>query len=384
MGETRETAYIPKNIRQVGAPDFAKKIYVEDYVITYINGIFDGSDETEKVLLLFGGEALSGPCHYIYVRGAFEVETKDGEGKYFSAEDFKTAMEEAKGYFKDLPLIGWALIRQGQPMTLEEKMRTTWEAYMSRIPLFFLGDLLEKEEIFYWKYDGNVKAQPGYFIFYEKNRAMQEYMVSKREKTKWQPEPEETNRVVEGFRNRLEETQKTYEKNRANTMSVAVSVFLVVVVLAIGLTLLNHYEKMDAIQASVESLLTTLSERELEESKSASTQKVETTTAPPETTAAPETTTVAETTVPPVTTTTSTTTVPETTTASQNTTEAQEAAVQPEATVTPRTHTIVRGETLLSISLDIYGNANMMDEICQMNDISNPDSIYEGQEILLP
>lgn len=377
MGETRETAYIPKNIRQVGAPDFAKKIYVEDYVITYINGIFTGSDEQEKVLLLFGGEALSGPCHYIYVRGAFEVKTSETEEKYFTAEDLKKAMEEAKKYFKDLPLIGWALIRQGQPMTFEEKMQTTWEAYMSRIPLFFLGDLLEKEEIFYWKYDGNVKAQPGYFIFYEKNRAMQEYMIEVREKVKWQPEPQETNRVVEDFRSRLEENQKNYEKTKSNVLSVAVSIFLMVVVLAIGMTLLNHYEKMDEIQASVESLLSTLSERELKESQNVASKNIEVT----ETT---ESVSVSETTTVRQITTSTQQVTEQTTTAAQAATQAREAAVQPEVTVTPRTHTIEKGETLLSISLSIYGNANMMDDICKLNNISNPNSIYEGQEIQLP
>lgn len=377
MGENRESAYIPKNIRQVGAPDFSKKIYVEDYVITYINGIFDESEEREKVLLLFGGEALSGPCHYIYVRGAFEVETEQTQEKYFSSEDFAKTMEEAKKYFQNLPLIGWALIRKGQPMTFEEKMQTTWEAYMSRIPLFFLGDLMEKEEIFYWKYDGNVKAQPGYYIFYEKNRAMQEYMIARREKAKWRAEPVENNRVVESIRNRLEETQKGYEKNKTNTMSIAVSVFLMVVVLAIGMTLLNNYEKMDAIQSSVDALLSTLSERELEENQNSISVNA------PEPSEKlmeeeKETETQAQTTVQE--------TLPETVPGniSETMPSETETAVVPEATVTPRVHKVQKGETLLSISLEFYGNANMMTAICDLNQITNPDSIREGQELQLP
>ncbi len=373
MSEQRETAYIPKNIRQVGAPDFTKKIYVEDYVITYINGIFEGSEEQEKVLLLFGGEAMSGPCHYVYIRGAYEVEKRAENEAYLTGENLKSAMENAKEHFNSLPLVGWALIRQGQPMTLEEKMERTWEAYMSRIPLFFLGDLLEKEELFYWKYDGKVKAQPGYYIFYEKNKAMQEYLISKREKVRWQPEPVETNRVVEGCRTRIEETQKNNEKFRTNTLAAMVSVFLMIVVLAIGLTMLNHYEKMDAIQASVDSLLSTLSEREME----SATDAVETAVVPPaiaqSTTAAPTTTRQP---VTQPTTTTPTTTRPTTTTT--------RATTEPTATVTPRSYTVKKGETLLSISVSVYGNPNKMNEICQMNRITDPNAIFEGQELLLP
>lgn len=391
MEETRESAYIPKNIRQVGDPDFTRKIYVEDYVITYINGIFEGNDDLEKVLLLFGGEATGGPCHYIYVRGAFEVEAKiiDNE-KYFSGQDFQKAMEGAKKHFKDLPLIGWALIRQGQPMTLEEKMRTTWEAYMSRIPLFFLGDLLEKEEIFYWKYDGSVKSQPGYYIFYEKNRSMQEYLIERKEKTKWKPEPKETDRVIENFRSRLEEKQKTFEKTKTNTLSLGISVFLMVVVLAIGLTLLNNYEKMDAIQTSVESLLEALTVKEQETAKKHSltdpvttkntnTSAQNTTT----TTTTVPTTTEPTTTAPTTTTTTGSTGTPTPPTSASQTTPSQ-ATLQPEVTVTPLTHTVKKGETLLSISLAVYGNANMVDEICEKNHISDPDAILEGQIIQLP
>lgn len=166
----RETAYIPKNVKQIGEPSRERKVYVEDYVITYINRIFMGNRDTEKVLLLFGGEAVEKGCTYIYIRGACQVhpEGEEKAGRYFSGEDFQSAMEEGRKYFKNLPLIGWALIRRGQPMSLEERMRNTWEAYMSRIPIFLLGDMEEKEEIFYWKYDGRVKVQPGYYVFYEK------------------------------------------------------------------------------------------------------------------------------------------------------------------------------------------------------------------------
>lgn len=386
----KETAYVPKNVKQIGEPSRERKIYVEDYVITYINRIFIGNRETEKVLLLFGGEAVEKGCNYIYIRGACQVKPEGNEqkGKYFSGGDFQNAMEEGRKFFKNMPLIGWALIRKGQPMSLEERMRNTWEAYMSRIPIFLLGDAEEKEEIFYWKYDGRVKVQPGYYVFYEKNRAMQEYMIEMKGDGKQIGEKEkEEDFLVDSLRERLEE-RKVQDRRQSGKMLYAVSGFLFLVVLAIGVTLLNSNEKIAAIQTSVDSLLESLAEsetRQLESKQEKNTlgtlsqeedeQKATAATVPREIVTTESATSTASTTES--TTSTTSETVTEVTTAS--TEEATETVNKK-----PVSHIVGKGETLESICRDIYGTTNMVDEICKMNNITNPDAIFVGQEILLP
>lgn len=329
-------------------------------------------------------------------------EGSEQAGKYFSGEDFQNAMEEGRKYFKNLPLIGWALIRKGQPMSLEERMRNTWEAYMSRIPIFLLGDMQEKEEIFYWKYDGRVKVQPGYYVFYEKNRAMQEYMVEMKSDGKPIEEKEkEADFLVDSLRERLEE-RRSLDKNKSNKLLYAASGFLFLVVLAIGVTLLNSNEKIAAIQTSVDTLLeslavnetrqmekekeSTLSEkekegeqkitaatvaREMATTRPATTQPAVTQTAASQTEAASE----LETTEAAADTETSGAANP----SSTGTEEARETVNKK-----PVSHIVGKGETLESISRSIYGNTSMVGEICKKNNITNPDSIYAGQEILLP
>lgn len=430
MERGKETPYIPRNVKQIGEPAPERKIYVEDYVITYINRIFEGSREQEKVLLLFGGEAVSGGYNYIYVRGACEVKAqkKTENGNYFDGADFQKAMEEGGVYFRQLPLIGWALIRQGQPLNLEERMRNTWEAYMSRIPLFLLGDLSEKEEIFYWKYDGRVKEQPGYYIFYEKNRAMQEYLIKQKGDGKQTEKKEETDLLIENLRGKLTE-RKVQEKSRQNFLLYAASAFLLIVVLAIGVTLLNNNKKIAAIQTSVDSLLENLAEAEMQKQQSSdlaatikgqgltqsgfqSDSKTEKASGEAIAAGEPQTTTKASQTSTTAPTTTKRTTEAQTVTqpATQPTTEAQTATqpttqstaapttqattaatsqkaaqeAQPAAKVTPKSHVVKEGETLQSISRRIYGNINMVDAICKKNNIKNPDAIFVGQEIILP
>lgn len=430
MERGKETPYIPRNVKQIGEPAPERKIYVEDYVITYINRIFEGSREQEKVLLLFGGEAVSGGYNYIYVRGACEVKAqkKTENGNYFDGADFQKAMEEGGVYFRQLPLIGWALIRQGQPLNLEERMRNTWEAYMSRIPLFLLGDLSEKEEIFYWKYDGRVKEQPGYYIFYEKNRAMQEYLIKQKGDGKQAEKKEETDLLIENLRGKLTE-RKVQEKSRQNFLLYAASAFLLIVVLAIGVTLLNNNKKIAAIQTSVDSLLENLAEAEMQKQQSSdlaatikgqgltqsgfqSGSKTEKASGEAIAAGEPQTTTKASQTSTTAPTTTKSTTEAQAATqpATQPTTEAQTATqpttqstaapttqattaatsqkaaqeAQPAAKVTPKSHVVKEGETLQSISRRIYGNINMVEEICKKNNITNPDAIFVGQEIMLP
>lgn len=49
-----------------------------------------------------------------------------------------------------------------------------------------------------------------------------------------------------------------------------------------------------------------------------------------------------------------------------------------------RYYEVERGDTLYTISQKIYGDASRVGKICEMNDISNPDKIREGQKIILP
>lgn len=57
-------------------------------------------------------------------------------------------------------------------------------------------------------------------------------------------------------------------------------------------------------------------------------------------------------------------------------------------TVTPtyssKYYTVQRGDTLTGISKAVYGTAAYWDEIVYYNNITNPDVIKEGQQLLLP
>lgn len=49
-----------------------------------------------------------------------------------------------------------------------------------------------------------------------------------------------------------------------------------------------------------------------------------------------------------------------------------------------RYYEVQRGDTLYTISQEIYGDISRVDKICELNQISNPDKIRYGQKIILP
>lgn len=49
-----------------------------------------------------------------------------------------------------------------------------------------------------------------------------------------------------------------------------------------------------------------------------------------------------------------------------------------------RFYEVERGDTLYTISQKIYGDASRVEKICELNEISDPDKISEGQKIILP
>ncbi len=78
---------------------------------------------------------------------------------------------------------------------------------------------------------------------------------------------------------------------------------------------------------------------------------------------------------------------------SQEQTEASETAAQPEtqdnageteADTRPDTYTVQAGDTLQKISIAVYGNDSMVEELCEKNNIDNPDYLFAGQVLQLP
>lgn len=221
-----ETA-LPKNIRQIGDIRGSEKICLEDYVMTYIRK--KEKQEAQGYLGIFLGEKKEAEdAVYTYIRGIYEIQEESTVG---------SVMEECGKYFPDWEVQGCCVIG-AYPASRMEKLAE--EMPESRQLLYHLQD---QEETLYWMREGQYTRVKGYFVFYEQNRKMQEYLteIFRDDTVEKESLPD---KAIKSFREKIKE--KSIQKN--NSMLKLASSFFVVTVLVIGAIAVNRVEDIRAVQ----------------------------------------------------------------------------------------------------------------------------------------
>ncbi len=179
---SEESKWLPKNIRQIGSPRGRHKIYIEDYVYTYLKNM---AREKESAAAVFLGNVQPGQDNrYTFVSGAVECGAAVFQWDKICLDDsfWDYIYKEKKQYFPELEIVGWFLAKSGQAMELTSIVESAHRRYFAgKDKILMLMDILEGEEVFFLYDQGYLKKREGYYIYYEKNIPMQEYMVSKRE-----------------------------------------------------------------------------------------------------------------------------------------------------------------------------------------------------------
>lgn len=168
----------PKNVRQIGVPLPGQKIYLEDYVITYLKQSFVHAQEPVVVLLLGkNGEEKAEKAAFIYGAMVLEEEGVLERGG-ISKETWDQVYEMIRHNFPEAQVLGWAC---GVPMwsgNVDGQVRKLQKAeFPKENSTLFLWDLSEKEEkIFLWQRN-MLKEMSGYYVYFEKNPQMQNFML---------------------------------------------------------------------------------------------------------------------------------------------------------------------------------------------------------------
>ena len=92
---------LPKNIRQIGDRDDVVKLYVEDYVNTYLKRLYPTGGQDLRVGILLGSTETYEGVPYIFIDGALEMEdvTAAGEKVIFSEAAWKKAYQSIEETF---------------------------------------------------------------------------------------------------------------------------------------------------------------------------------------------------------------------------------------------------------------------------------------------
>lgn len=252
--ETYKDVKLPKNIRQVGKVDATKKIYMEDYVMTYIKQLALKRYGAYQVAVLLGHVGKNSGAECIFIHGAVEVQDIifDDE-KVFTNEAWTKIYENMKTYFNDAEIVGWFLTRPGLPLEVNNRVtKLHLDNFSGPNKVLLLYDSVEREEMFYIYYNGKLNQQVGYYIYYEKNDTMQSYMVDHKDRPSIEAEYEDyASKQIRNVLDRKKE-EKDGEIKGTNSGVYAVVTVAAVFVLVLTANLLSNIPSKEEKEVMVQ------------------------------------------------------------------------------------------------------------------------------------
>ena len=406
MGELYELyPKLPKNIRQIGERDTVLRLYVEDYVNTYLKRLKPGAGQSLRVGLLLGSREIHEDMPYVFVDGAMEMELlpQDGEKVVFTEEAWKKAYQQVETMFPRRTVQGWFLCA-GEGVTLSplNYWRQHSQYFTGKNQLMYLNSGLDGEEAVYITSSDGFYQLRGYSIYYERNQLMQDYMIARKDILR--EESKTDDRAIRDFRKKMDEhrTAAVHQRSTVSILSGLCSV-LAVMVLAVGVAMFNNYKKlheMEQVMASADpaSLIREArggvypregkeesQEKAMEvlpetmvtgnEMSGAETGTLESRSNSTDAFQSEQTQQSLE---------TDQESAPETTTAGVSVETTAASAEPANSTPSYKVYVVGEGETLYGICFKEYNNIRKLEEICRINSLTDENSIYAGQKLLLP
>ncbi len=398
---------LPKNVRQIGECRQDKRIYIEDYVVGYLKSLKQAAVEQRPQVGVFMGRIMHDEQgSYNFIRGAVLCGENPMEGEaYFSQRIWVDTYKSIDKYFPNMEIVGWFGIFED--ISTDEKKgldKVFVDNFAGRMKTLFLVNIAAEEENFYFIEEEQVKKQPGYMQFFEKNTEMQEYIVAMRGQVSCEERQPES--VVMSFRSLVQEKQEERSKKKAWSLAYGIGSFMVVLLLVMGISLMNNYDKInqfDQILQDIKNQFVHGKEDDnktnvvdvmgnvhpTESSSEAATKENPTRESESEGSSEGSSEDPSKGQQPQTQAQTQPQTQPQTQAQTQPQTQAQ---TQPQTQATPtggtavRTHTIVSGETLRQICIKYYGTGTpkKIEEVAKYNGLENADKIYAGQTIKLP
>lgn len=389
---------LPKNIRQVGERDQVVKLYIEDYVNTYLKRLYPAGGQDLRVGLLLGEIRTEDGVPFLFIDGAMEMEqvTRDGEKVEFTEEAWKKAYQVMEQMFPHRSVQGWFLCgAPGCALSPLDYWKQHGQYFSGKNQLMYLNSGLEGDEAIYTASEDGFYKLRGYSIYYERNQMMQDYMVSRKDARR--VESGTRDMVIQDFRDRMEERKQSvgHARSTIGILGGTCSV-LAVLVLAGGLVMFGNYRKMKDMESVITSVMPSAVKNGSLRSfagQSGNTE-LEVESVPGEVYP-----TLADIVIDPgngeKTETETTPAVSEAQTDSEHdiihggnagasSDEEIPAAVPVQIPADAVKHVVREGETLYGICMEQYHSMDRIPQICAWNQLADENHISVGQELYLP
>ena len=171
---------LPKNITQIGEADRTCKIYVEDYVVSYMKQLSRQTQDKGPAIALYGKYTKEQSLSYFFIYGACRILSISKEVRHLSQAQNQEVERLRQHYFPEYTFLGYHI---------------------------FDGEMVEGMHILEQDTCRYIK---GYACFYEKNDSMLAYMVDNKAQ---EHEPEQYGQEkYDRARAKQEERRSQYEQ----------------------------------------------------------------------------------------------------------------------------------------------------------------------------
>ena len=397
---------LPKNIRQIGLAGENYRIYIEDYVYTFLHRAAQTKSPGEErggILAVFLGEnRWQSGVGYTFVRGVLLADTDEVTEEHIeiTQDMWQKLHEEQEKYFEGQEIVGWFLACQALPMEVSELIGKVHRNQFGAEKILMLMDTAEQEEAFF-RYENNfLVKQNGYYIYYEKNTPMQNYMLEKNPELHREEQETVQDDAVKAFRSLIqkkkkEEPEETEEKTSVFSYAAAACVVLALAV--VGVRFYRNYQTPQSIEKETRTASANIAQESVQITQlpAASAQRVVSTSESGPTETPMFTPTAVPTSAPTITVKAEEEQIYKEESDArkaqrrirqnrQNTEKEEGQSTETSAVRTRNSYTIRPGDTLYQISIENYGTMDKVADICRANGISENEIIYPGQIIVLP
>lgn len=484
MGNQKDRQFhLPKNIRQMGKLGDTCQIYVEDFVYTYVHRTLHEEVKENEIpaAVLLGKTYRRGSQEYIFISGAQQVDFSfSGESTVY-AEPFLAEEEEGtertpdelsrqvdttivpdidiveqpsaavasqdrqqlfwervyqgiKEYFSDYELLGWYFSLEGSNLEVTTSMQQFFDATQEHGSRFlYYEDKLNRMDAFFVQAQGALQRLEGYAVYYEKNPAMQEFLVAQNRhteplRTEKERENQEPSDVAQNYRAILNKLNERPNRRKHQPFVYVAGVAVLAVVAATGISQIGNYQNLKVLEHTLQTVSGNVQnedsknaqDKQTEDSKNADKQDAnaqeqnqngqeteaqsgslqsQTTQGQPAEndgqvmlgqgkTDQSQSAQNADQTAQNQSDKNNSQDMQSQKGAEQsqegqgNSSQAESANADTQNSA--RYYTVKKGDSLMSISKAVYHTTQKVQDICNANQIENMDMIYEGQQLLLP
>ena len=368
----------PARVKQMGSIEGSVKIFVEDYVYTYLYQYGRSGGGREKLAALIGRHYVVNGQETVVISGAIQGKGTIQENgmERFSEETWEYIGGQMQTYFKGMSIVGWVHCQPGFGTFLMAKDESFHREYFrEKWQVLFVLDTVDKLDTFYiYNEEGtSLRQARGYFIYYDKNREMQEYMLENslvrpketegeeekqarrrisaadgeekaEERRRRKPTPEERMDAAKDIRRVLKKREAAAKqaKKEHDRLLAAVSCVLCVVCVSLGVAMMQSLDRLRTVETELMAMQTSY-ETLAEDFEGVKVQQVFA--------------------------------------VQQAETQADTAESNTEKT---KKYIVEGGDSLGYISRKFYGDNSGVTRIMDMNGLMDADMIYEGQVLWIP